>query len=432
MKGIADLLDTDMEDTADLIDEDSILSSASDAAASKTTKARKSKPRHRVTMPPKSKSKVQKSASGQSKKSSAKQVAPAKRVALEDHINTQVATEDDLVEASGAELPVSPPRPKKNSRATTKATKKATTAKEPPEAEDDLMLVEQSPIIVRSKQAAGRSNTAPKVAKRATAASRPKAAQRARSPDTEMPEVEVDQTGPESDVAPKEPLPKRETSTRDASRTRPDPIYRRRAGSASENERSDPNLRRKLGDVTRKFENVDLKYRNLKEVGINEANANMDKLRKQCDVTMQASNELIVSLKKELAMQAPLAQEARKLQKQMQTQEMEVSRMRETAAELASSLHTAENEIKALQAKLAAARTSSLDDANPKAPPSAMKTKSQRPAMIGNAEAAQTAQYAQMKEDLYSDLTGLIIRAVKKTDEGDTYDCIQTGRNGSK
>ena len=37
-----------------------------------------------------------------------------------------------------------------------------------------------------------------------------------------------------------------------------------------------------------------------------------------------------------------------------------------------------------------------------------------------------------MKENLYSDLTGLIIRNVKRKDGEDEFDCLQTGRNGSK
>lgn len=48
---------------------------------------------------------------------------------------------------------------------------------------------------------------------------------------------------------------------------------------------------------------------------------------------------------------------------------------------------------------------------------------------MGNSEAAQVAQ---LKEDLYADLTGLIIRGIKREDEEDIFDCIQTGRNGSK
>lgn len=61
-----------------------------------------------------------------------------------------------------------------------------------------------------------------------------------------------------------------------------------------------------------------------------------------------------------------------------------------------------------------------------------MRTGQQRTIMVGSAEAAQAAQVALLKEDLYSDLTGLILRGVERGDEADVYDCIQTGRNGSK
>lgn len=52
--------------------------------------------------------------------------------------------------------------------------------------------------------------------------------------------------------------------------------------------------------------------------------------------------------------------------------------------------------------------------------------------MVGSAEAAQAAQAAQLKEDLYRDLTGLLVLGVERGGEADMYDCIQTGRNGSK
>jgi hypothetical protein len=209
------------------------------------------------------------------------------------------------------------------------------------------------------------------------------------------------------------------------------------AGNASDGERmgGDPSLRRKLGDVTRKFENIDLKYRNLKDVGIVEANANMDKIRKQCEITTSASNELIASLKKELAIQMPLAQEARQLQNEMQKLQKEAVERRSTVTDLESSLATAQNETRALQARLAAARssTTAVEIAGAKTPGSVIKnTGPVRTVMVGSAEAAQSAQTAQLKEDLYSDLTGLIIRGVKRTGDGDAYDCIQTGRNGSK
>ena len=178
-----------------------------------------------------------------------------------------------------------------------------------------------------------------------------------------------------------------------------------------------------------------MKYRNLKDVGSVEANANMEKLRKQCEATTSASAELIASLKKELAMQMPVAHDARQLQIDLQNSKQEASTYRSKVTDMESSLVAAQNEIKALQAKLAAARSSatSVESATARTPGSAIKNNIQaRTVMVGSAEAAQAAQTAQLKEDLYSDLTGLIIRSVKRTDEGDAYDCIQTGRNGSK
>ena len=109
-----------------------------------------------------------------------------------------------------------------------------------------------------------------------------------------------------------------------------------------------------------------------------------------------------------------------------------MAKLQSQMAEMSSSLSTAQNEIKALQAKLTASRTASVESAN-RPPGSAMKNNGQvRTIMVGSAEAAQAAQIAQLKEDLYSDLTGLIVRSVKRRDDCDTYDCIQTGRNGSK
>lgn len=75
-----------------------------------------------------------------------------------------------------------------------------------------------------------------------------------------------------------------------------------------------------------------------------------------------------------------------------------------------------------------------MESLGAKTPGSAMrgKTPAQRTLMVGSAEVAYAAQVAQLKEDLYSDLTGLILRGVERKDESDIYDCIQTGRNGSK
>lgn len=84
-----------------------------------------------------------------------------------------------------------------------------------------------------------------------------------------------------------------------------------------------------------------------------------------------------------------------------------------------------------MQTKLAAARNTaaSLESAA-KAPGSAIKVGGANRAHA--AEATQATQIAQLKEELYSDLSGLIIRDVKTRETDNLYDCIQTGVNGSE
>lgn len=238
------------------------------------------------------------------------------------------------------------------------------------------------------------------------------------------------------------------------SRQRPPSIVRKRAGSASDTERGvgDPALRRKLGEMTKKFENLDIKYKALRDVGIKEAESNFEKLKQSSEAKSKgnvaftisyvndtngevAANELIGSLKKELATQKALAHESRTLEKQLQARDAEVAQAQALATELSNSLSDAQNENKVLQAKVASARTASttIETANSKTPGSAIKGKGPaRTIVVGSAEAAQAAQAAHLKEDLYRDLTGLLVLGVERGSEADLYDCIQTGRNGSK
>ncbi|KAL9603466.1 MAG: hypothetical protein Q9219_001153 [cf. Caloplaca sp. 3 TL-2023] len=222
------------------------------------------------------------------------------------------------------------------------------------------------------------------------------------------------------------------------SRQRQLPAARRRAGSASDTERGagDPALRRKLGEMTKRFENLDMRYKALKEVGIKEAEANFDKLKASSEAKSKAANELIASLKKELATQKALAQESRTLQKSLVAKDAEVSKAQALATELSNSLSEAQNENKVLQAKISSTRAASatIENTSAKTPGSAIKGKgpAARTIMVGSAEAAQAAQAAQLKEDLYRDLTGLLVLGLERSNEVDTYDCIQTGRNGSK
>jgi hypothetical protein len=105
-----------------------------------------------------------------------------------------------------------------------------------------------------------------------------------------------------------------------------------------------------------------------------------------------------------------------------------MAELEDQVADLEASSTQFKTEVKTLATKLAAARA--VDPTSVRVPGSAIKGTSGTNRLAVNAEAA--AQAAQMKEDLYADITGLIIRGVKRDADGDVYDCIQTGRNGSK
>lgn len=153
-------------------------------------------------------------------------------------------------------------------------------------------------------------------------------------------------------------------------------------------------------------------------------------------ISYSASHEFIISLKKQLATQKELSQDSLSLQKQIVSRDADLNKTQALADQLSTSLSEAQNEIKALQAKLANSRSAStaVESLNARTPGGGMggKTPAARTVMVGSAEAAQAAQIAQLKEDLYSDLTGLILRGVDRSYESDVYDCLQTGPNGSK
>lgn len=153
--------------------------------------------------------------------------------------------------------------------------------------------------------------------------------------------------------------------------------------------------------------------------------------------TSLAANELITSLRAELKAQSLLASEASSLRSELSTQTSAATTSASEKKTLQNALTEANNEVKALQIKLAATRSSStaihsID--NVRVPGSVAKPTAQRTLLVGSAEAAKEAQKRVLKEELYSDLTGLIVRDVKRKEEKgeEVYDCIQTGRNGSE
>ncbi|KAK8160096.1 chromosome segregation protein Csm1/Pcs1-domain-containing protein [Phyllosticta citribraziliensis] len=196
----------------------------------------------------------------------------------------------------------------------------------------------------------------------------------------------------------------------------------RPAASASDTEKTGggPALRRKLGDMTKKLENLDLKYQNLRDVGMRDADSNFDRLKSSANERSKAQDDLIAALKKELATQRAQATESKALKIRVKELSTENEQIKKEHTMIHGQLCEAENKIETLNAKLSA------KVAEAKAPGSAMK--SQRTAMTGNSDASLIQQ---LKEDLYTDITGLIIRGVKREEDEDVFDCIQTGRNGT-
>lgn len=79
----------------------------------------------------------------------------------------------------------------------------------------------------------------------------------------------------------------------------------RRPIPASDSELSEPTLRRRLGDLTRKHETLEGKYRDLQEIGIQEAERNFDRLRKQSEE--RANSNTTPNLKRMDGMLTPIS-----------------------------------------------------------------------------------------------------------------------------
>ena len=102
-----------------------------------------------------------------------------------------------------------------------------------------------------------------------------------------------------------------------------------------------------------------------------------------------------------------------------------VGDLEKRTSDLTASLSQARSEIKSLSTKLAASRAA---EASMKVPGSALNSGTTG----GKSTPSEVVLAAQAKEDLYGDLTGLIIRGMNRGEGEDVFDCIQTGRNGSK
>lgn len=256
-----------------------------------------------------------------------------------------------------------------------------------------------------------------------------------------------DEEIPESMPPPPRPSARPSARRTAASRTRQPSATGRRAGSVSDTER-DPAMRRKVGDLTKKLEAMAAKYETLKEVVTSSKESSFEQLKRRTDQVAKGMFQLSLSHKPQLTHPADqdavikaLKQQVADLQSrtsELTTLNKSITALTKTNAtltaenkKLADSLNTAQKENTTLNTKLAAARSSTQPET--KVPGSAVKARTTGVVLPGSAEAAKDAMLQKQKVEMYCDLTNLVIVGVKKNeDDEDVYDCLQTGRNGSK
>ncbi|KAL6697778.1 chromosome segregation protein Csm1/Pcs1 domain-containing protein [Trichoderma pleuroticola] len=178
-------------------------------------------------------------------------------------------------------------------------------------------------------------------------------------------------------------------------------------------------IRRQFSELKKKYSKLEARYQELQELGVKKAEQNFELLKAQAEENTRVANELIAQLKEEVAEQSKSIQRAEKVQVQLGQSETEADALRAQLAEANQSLSQAKSETKTLYTKLAASRQ--IEPNN----------KGSAPGNRAALAEKESKQVAQIKEDLYADLTGLIVRDVRRIDKEDVFDCIQTGRNGT-
>lgn len=138
-------------------------------------------------------------------------------------------------------------------------------------------------------------------------------------------------------------------------------------------------------------------------------------------------DKIIESLRKELATQKEQSGDSKALRAQLASLQAENELLQtETKA-----LQGVQNEVKTLQAKLVATRAQSESAVAAAKASVTSKGSTNSSASSSQGGRIDEARAWKMKEDLYTDLTGLMIHSVKRVDGEEVFDCIQTGRNGS-
>lgn len=101
-------------------------------------------------------------------------------------------------------------------------------------------------------------------------------------PETQLPSLYQETQSPEEDGGTEEELPQSSLPQRRFSGKF---LSRKRAGSVADVDKAteNPASRRRIGEVTKKLDAIDVRYKNLREVGIKEAEVNFERLKAQSE-----------------------------------------------------------------------------------------------------------------------------------------------------
>jgi hypothetical protein len=181
------------------------------------------------------------------------------------------------------------------SRATKAAPTKSTKRKVVEEVDSaDVSLVPTEPSPVKSKSA-GSTTTSGANIKKSTASQSRAAAAKGRTgrkvaekeiQETQFSPMDVDEQSGEDNTVVAPSSSRQLAHARASSKSRQTSATRKRAGSASDTEKAgstgDAGVRRRLGEMTKKFENVDLRNRTMKD-SLTEAETNYKKMKKTAE-----------------------------------------------------------------------------------------------------------------------------------------------------
>ena len=309
---LSNLIDSDMEDNGQNGDMDALLTPESNQEDSvPPKKARKGPGRPKAAIPKNTRAQTARRLSGgtvaiQKKKAPRKKIA-TKQAILKKQANSQHEIDNEIVagaaeqeqqvlEADETAVSMDELVPKEQPRKRGRAAGKA---REQPEEElpqqanamENDGEFEYTPTAVRRFPKKAGITAKQAIAGRRNGLAEPQHAPKI-IPETQQAPLDADVSMLQAEEDLEDDIPQsvfRRSNNKRSNSRQPQPfLAKRRAGSASDTDRAtgDPATRRKLGEMTKKFENLDMRYRNLREIGIKQAEVNFEKLRVESEASI--------------------------------------------------------------------------------------------------------------------------------------------------